>query len=148
MPRRPSSLPDPIDRPTLRIADANFNRAKEGLRVCEDICRFALGKIVLTKKFSGLRHRLTQTLKASRFSRARLLMARDTGRDPGRNLILGPKRKGLETVFVANIQRAKEATRVLEEITKPWDPGASRALQRLRFKIYALEKKTSGLFTT
>ena len=47
----------------LRVIDANFNRAKEGLRVCEDVCRFWLDEEVLTKKFKSLRHRLTDEIK-------------------------------------------------------------------------------------
>ena len=46
----------------LRVIDANFNRAREGLRVCEDVCRFFCDHKSLTVKYKLLRHELTQAV--------------------------------------------------------------------------------------
>ena len=45
-----------------RVIDANINRAKEGLRVVEDICRFILDNEQLTDKIKHNRHILTQAI--------------------------------------------------------------------------------------
>src|SRR5262245_52944153 len=49
---------------TLRILDANLNRATEGLRVIEDYCRFALDDRHLTQRCKQLRHDLVTILGA------------------------------------------------------------------------------------
>ncbi len=41
-----------------RIIDANINRTKEGLRVCEEIARFILESRSLTSKFKTIRHKI------------------------------------------------------------------------------------------
>ena len=42
----------------LRIIDANANRLREALRVCEDIARFILSDKRATQEFKSLRHRV------------------------------------------------------------------------------------------
>ena len=46
----------------LRIIDANLNRAREGLRVCEDISRFALGDKTATRALKSIRHGATDLI--------------------------------------------------------------------------------------
>ena len=46
----------------LRVIDANYNRAKEALRVAEDMLRFVLNSKALSSRCKLLRHRLTQIL--------------------------------------------------------------------------------------
>ncbi len=46
-----------------RVLDANINRAKEGLRTCEDTARFILNDETLAKKFKKLRHDITGITK-------------------------------------------------------------------------------------
>jgi len=41
-----------------RILDANVNRAAEGIRVVEDICRFNFENENLTKKLRKTRHKV------------------------------------------------------------------------------------------
>jgi len=41
-----------------RVLDANFNRAREGLRVTEEVARFILEDPQLTARLKDLRHRL------------------------------------------------------------------------------------------
>ena len=47
------------DKALYRILDANFNRTKEGLRVCEDLCRYNWDQRTLTRAFKDVRHELT-----------------------------------------------------------------------------------------
>ena len=70
----PSSTTDLSVR---RILDANLDRAREGLRVLEDWCRFGLNHHDLTDKLKHLRQSLGQ------WHTADLRAARDTPNDTG-----------------------------------------------------------------
>ena len=48
----------------LRIIDANFDRASEGLRVVEEYARFVLDDSGLTDQAKALRHRLISALRS------------------------------------------------------------------------------------
>ncbi|HAJ56223.1 MAG TPA: hypothetical protein DCL35_00450 [Candidatus Omnitrophica bacterium] len=135
-----------IFRGSYRIIDANLNRAKEGLRVCEDICRFNLKDARLSAELSRMRHDLTLISKRSRLDQYMLFENRDAGDDIGRSFSLGPKRKSFKGIFLANSQRVKEALRGLEEFFKVFDNEASKKIQKLRFKFYAFEKRSVQRF--
>jgi hypothetical protein len=126
----------------LRILDANFNRTAEGLRVCEDIARFILDDRPLTKAFKNVRH---DTLEAVKFFKlAELRSARNIEEDVGTQTIKHElKRKKISDIFFANIQRAKESLRVLEELAKLLSPKLSEKFKKLRYELYALEKKAT-----
>jgi len=124
-----------------RILDANFNRAKEGLRVCEEIARFHLRQAQITKKLRFLRHRLTVILKNSGINQAELFSSRDSEKDLGRNFKGCTPRKSFRGIFMANAQRVKESLRVLEEFLKTTKKSSSQDIQKLRFIFYDLEKK-------
>jgi len=124
----------------LRIVDANFNRAKEGLRVCEDICRFVIDSKSLTRNFKDVRHDLTEIISSLKFKT--VIVARNIEGDIGKGSTVSEfKREKLFDVFVANSQRAKESVRVLEEFSKLLDIKLAQKLKSLRYKIYAYEKK-------
>ena len=129
-----------------KVLDANFNRAKEGLRVCEDIARFHLKSADLTKKLARLRHRITAISRTPHIDQQRLFRARDTQTDCGKALSIGPKRQSFKNIFMANAQRVKEALRVLEEFFKLIDSATSKKLQKLRFDFYAIEKQAVERF--
>lgn len=130
--------------PIERIIDANINRAKEGTRVCEEIARFVLNSAALTQSFKEARHRVDAIVKKLPGA-GRFIGTRDSSTDVGRpSDSLEARRQGIEAVFYANIQRVKEALRVLEEFGKLISPEASRAFKRLRYDIYELEKKTAS----
>ena len=129
-----------------KVLDANLNRTKEGLRVCEDIARFHLKSAALTKKIARLRHRVTAINRASSIDQQRLFRARDTQTDCGKALSIGPKRQSFKNIFMANAQRVKEALRVLEEFFKLIDSATSKKLQKLRFDFYAIEKQAVERF--
>jgi len=136
----------PITKNSLyRIIDANFNRAKEGLRVCEDVCRFELNHKRLTSDLKRLRHQLTDSVW--QFSLKRLVSARGIEEDVGKSSIPSEfKRKNLEDIFYANAQRVKESIRVLEECAKLLNKDSTRQFKRLRYQMYALEKKVAKQF--
>jgi len=126
-----------------RIIDANINRAKEGLRVCEEITRFILDNYNLTTEFKKIRHRTDAILRY--FPRnTELLKERESLRDVGRKIYINElKRKDYRDIFFANIQRVKESIRVLEEFTKLINKDIAVKFKRLRYAIYELEKKAA-----
>ncbi|MDD3087611.1 MAG: thiamine-phosphate pyrophosphorylase [Candidatus Omnitrophica bacterium] len=124
-----------------RIIDANINRAKEGLRVCEDITRFILDNRQFTSALKRIRHRLS-FLSDSLMPKALLLKERSSVDDVGRFLKADElKRSGIGDIFLANIQRAKESIRVLEECSKLINVKAALGFKELRYKTYEIEKK-------
>lgn len=124
----------------LRVLDANFNRSKEALRVIEDIFRFVLPNDKLRKKSRALRHSLDEITKNKIFKEA--ILSRDSQFDPGRRVdVLELNRKTTSDVLYANLQRAKESVRVLEEFLKIISPQKVRLLKKIRYDIYSLEKK-------
>ena len=130
-------------KPLYRILDANFNRAKEGLRVCEDLCRYNWNQRTLTRAFKDVRHGLTGIMTGLDIQKA--LEARHIQGDVGRaTAVSESKRMDLNSVFWANSQRVKESLRVLEEVTKLIDSRISAKLKTLRYKVYALEQKVIG----
>ena len=127
-------------RSLYRILDANFNRAKEGLRVCEDLCRYIWEQRTFTRAFKDVRHELTQVMAGLDIQK--VLEARHIQGDVGRaTSVSESKRTDLNSVFWANSQRVKESLRVLEEVTKLMDACVSNKLKILRYKVYALEQK-------
>ncbi|MFH0877300.1 MAG: thiamine-phosphate pyrophosphorylase [Candidatus Omnitrophota bacterium] len=131
---------------SYRLIDANFNRAKEGLRVCEDIVRFHLNHARLTQKFKNIRHRLSAILKSANIDPLGLIQERNIRRDVAKISCLSKKKASFCQIFLANMQRTKEALRVLEEFLKLFDKTATRKIQHLRFQCYALEQETIKKF--
>lgn len=126
------------EKNVYRLIDANFNRASEGLRVCEDISRFILGNKELSERFKGLRHSLFLVKKD--FAYKQLLQARDTERDVGREIEDNLK-KNWQEVLTANLQRIKESVRGLEEFSQFLNSKRFKQLQKIRFEIYKIEKQ-------
>ena len=132
-----------IKKDIFRIVDANFNRSREGLRVCEDISRFALNSPAITADLKSVRHGVSSLIKKSGISRAVLSEARDSDKDIGRcsKTPSEMKRSDLYDIFAANIERVKESIRVMEELYKLIDVKSSSKFCDLRFKVYSIEKK-------
>ena len=131
-----------MSRELLRVIDANYNRAKEALRVTEDIARFYLADARLTSRYKRARHDLTKALLGFKMPYRRLVEARDSKEDVGRaGLIRDKKKPGWKDIFLSNLKRAEEAVRVLEEFSKMVEPNETSRLQRLRFRLYELEKE-------
>ncbi|MDP1853876.1 MAG: thiamine-phosphate pyrophosphorylase [Candidatus Omnitrophota bacterium] len=124
------------------VIDANLNRAKEGLRVCEDTARFILINKRLFKKIRRLRHAITEATLSQNLDPAKVLKFRKSGDDLGRKPHrLEKNRKNVSDVFLANFQRVKEALRVLEEFSKLINLRLSDKFKKLRFRLYSLEKE-------
>lgn len=126
----------------LRIIDANYNRAKEALRVCEDIARFLMNDSRLTARFKRCRHELTRILLKLPVPYRKLVKSRDSRQDVGRSSQIRDRRgkPSWKDLMAANLKRGEEATRVLEEFAKMWAPVQASAFQKLRFRLYELEK--------
>ena len=136
----------------FRILDVNLNRATEGLRVVEEVCRFVLEDGRLTLAVKKLRSELFKIIRLSEYQRGeypsiriseKLIGARKVLGDVGRELY--PKSEGrrinIESVFRANMKRTQEAVRCLEEFSKMIKPKFGRAFKAVRFQLYDLEKK-------
>jgi thiamine-phosphate pyrophosphorylase len=123
----------------LRILDANFNRAREGLRVVEDGVRFILDDGALTRKVKKVRHALSRKY-AGLFCGVTALAARDSEHDAGREYDTAAK-TGAGDIIVRNLMRSSEALRCLEEYGKSLKPEAAVAFHDLRFDVYRLEKE-------
>ena len=126
-----------------RIIDANLNRSREGLRVCEDIARFALNSKPITTELKSVRHRISDIVKDHARELNMLSGSRDSDSDVLRHSRFAAemKRRGLPDIFAANIERVKESLRVLEELFKLIDVKSSSKFCSLRFKVYSTEKK-------
>jgi thiamine-phosphate pyrophosphorylase len=125
---------------TLRMIDANRNRAAEGLRVAEDYCRFALGDRQLTAFCKQLRHELTTALAA--LPEAALLAARETQQDVGTIVTTTQEgtRTSLASIAAAAWPRVQQALRVIEECLKLSDPQTAATIEALRYRAYTLAK--------
>jgi thiamine-phosphate pyrophosphorylase len=130
-----------MDKAIFRIIDANFNRAREGLRVAEDFCRFALNNQLLSGKCKQIRHQLCGAV--SRFGSQQLIAARDTQNDVGCNLRIAEqmKRASLEDCVSAGFARTTEALRVISESAATFDTALAQVFEKLRYDCYVLEKE-------
>ena len=125
-----------------RIIDANINRAKEGLRVCEEITRFVLNSRKFTQELKKIRHAIDSIVK--QFSSVDLLEVRSSLKDDGRTIYANElKRKNLQDIFFLFFQRVKESIRVLEEFAKLESWGLAVKFKRIRYDIYYIEKKVA-----
>lgn len=127
----------------LRIVDANANRAREGLRVLEDLARFALADSGLTERSKALRHDVALTVGALAPDPSALLAARDTESDVGTEIAGAAegRRPAPADLCAANANRAAEALRVLEETAKLLaraDLGAR--FERARYTLYTFHR--------
>jgi thiamine-phosphate pyrophosphorylase len=122
-----------------RILDASFNRAREALRVLEDLARFHAGDAALAAELKDARHRLD---REARPHAAELLRARDSEGDVGRDgdrPVAGPR--PLAEVAAANLKRAQEAMRTIEEVAKGRFPSMAAAAHGLRYGLYGVERR-------
>ncbi|TFH41734.1 MAG: hypothetical protein E4G96_04925, partial [Chrysiogenales bacterium] len=128
------------DRRVYAAIDANLNRAMEGLRVSEDILRFCMGRADLSVRLKEARHRIREA--AGQFPREKLLGGRNVEADAQKFLDLEGERKrgSLADLFSANLHRAMEAVRSLEEFGKLVLPDMTdNPFQAIRFFLYQFE---------
>ena len=123
------------DNNLYRIIDANLNRLKEGIRVCEDIRRYSFNDSKNAYRLKDLRH------KASFKDYEKLISSRDIKNDPLKKTTSSESsRMDLDSVFVANIKRAQESARVLEEVMKIIDTKEAEKFKKIRYELYDIER--------
>lgn len=142
-----NGTPERFAGASLRLYDANLNRASEGLRVAEDVCRFHLDLPGLAGELKEMRHLLLSLEPGADISREDLLRARDIEGDVGRDSQTPESSRGpvdLTETAHRNLRRAAEAIRVLEEVSRGLgeDPVA---LRELRYRSYSVEKAILSL---
>lgn len=125
-----------------RILDANFNRAREGLRVVEEVARFVLSDAALASKVRELRHRLSRCQESFPAKGAALVAARDVEGDVGSGALSFRDPQTIGELAAANFKRVQEALRVLEEYARLCRVKAP--FQEMRFLAYALEQEITG----
>ena len=128
-------------REVYRILDANFNRAREALRVVEDCGRFALNDPAVTAMAKNLRSQIkevTVDLPANE-----MIVSRDTPGDIGTELTspTEPERQDLADVASAACKRMTEALRTIEEYVKFVAPAQTIKVERMRYDAYTLEQR-------
>lgn len=134
-----------LDNTINRIIDANINRAKEGLRVCEEITRFILEDVSLTSALKKIRHNISSLQKGSFFPEKELIKKRSALTDIGKNIYMQElKRNGIEDILFANMQRVKESLRVLEEFSKLKNRASALKFKDIRYQTYNIEKNIAG----
>jgi thiamine-phosphate pyrophosphorylase len=118
-----------------RILDANFDRAREGLRIIEEWCRFALDDTHMANECKQMRQELGQ------WHTPEIRSARNTAGDVGTALSHPHEehRAGIEQLLQANLCRVQEALRVLEEYGKLYSATLGSGCKQMRYRVYTLE---------
>jgi len=129
-----------MEHAVYRIIDANFNRAREAIRVVEEFCRFSLNSVPLTERARQIRHELSAAI--GKLDAGRLISSRDTLGDVGLGKTVERQlaRGNLKDCFTAGCKRLTEALRVLAEMTQTQDRSVAETIEKLRYAAYTLEK--------
>ena len=129
-----------MERAVYRIIDANFNRAREAIRVMEEFCRFSLNSTALFERTKQLRHELSSTI--SPLDAQRLVANRDTIGDVGVGKTVEKQlhRESLADCCTAACKRLTEALRALAEVIQTQNTSAAQKIENLRYAAYTLEK--------
>lgn len=124
----------------FRILDANKNRAVEGLRTVEEFFRFVVSNETITRKLKEFRHSLCAACRDTADS---WLLQRDSDADVGGKIqgVAEYSRSDFNAIIAANLSRAGESLRVLEEYSKTFDSSLGAAIEKLRYQFYDLEKE-------
>jgi len=128
-----------------RLLDAVGNRLEEALRTVEDQLRFRHALAALPAEWRRLRHEAA-ALRRTALGGVPAALARDVAGDPGRpeSAPAAAPHSGGGAVLSANIARAREAARSLEEELRRGSGSLARDAERLRYRIYSLEGATLG----
>ncbi|MBX3380445.1 MAG: thiamine phosphate synthase [Phycisphaeraceae bacterium] len=125
-----------------RVIDANSNRAREALRVLEDLARLRLDHSELSRSLKRLRHDLTAALGQLPIDRAQMLAWRNTAADVGAQAGAEPlpARASESAIASAASSRLGESLRVLEESSKAIGGAmeVATSIERLRYRAYDL----------
>ncbi len=129
-----SVIPNP-DKKVAQLIDANLDRAREGLRVIEEWCRYVIQNKELITKIKDYRHQLGSNHKEIYKS------ARSAYSDQGSGLThpSQEERTNELQIVMANFARVQEALRVLEEFSRNSDQNLHKISSTMRYEIYQLE---------
>ncbi len=125
------------------MIDANANRAREGLRVMEDIARFVLDRGDLSAAAKQIRHDLADAVSQAAGTSFARLASRDVEGDVGTSISTPSesRRGGWHDLALAAAGRTTEALRVLEESAKMLgQPDAAARIEQCRYRTYTLER--------
>ena len=130
-------------REIYRILDANFNRAREAIRVAEDCGRFAFNDPAVTAMAKNLRNDLREVLRY--MPQQEFIVCRDTPGDIGTEITSPGEtmRSDLPDVATAACKRLTEALRTIEEYSKVVAPSQTFKVERMRYNAYTLEQRLS-----
>ena len=118
-----------------RLIDANLNRLREGIRVCEDIERYINDNKKLSQKLKSIRH------EARVKDGDIYLKSRDIVGDVLKETTLSEtSREDIKSIQISNIKRAQESARVLEESLKLIDAKEAEKFKQIRYGLYDIEK--------
>ena len=125
------------DQYVAQLIDANLDRAREGLRVVEDWCRFGLKDLALSAQLKDLRQKLG-SLHERKYK-----YARNTSTDKGLGLDHPCQldRNSPDKIIEANCSRSQEALRVLEEFSRKRNDCLAKTAKDIRYELYDLEIK-------
>ena len=120
------------DTRVARLIDANLDRAREGLRVIEDWCRFGLDRQDLVIPLKDWRQQLGQ-LHADCYRKAR-----STATDAAAGLSHPAQQTRTDStrVLKANASRVQEALRVIEEFARTGDSALAQTAASIRYALY------------
>ena len=126
-----------MQQAVYRILDANLDRAREGLRIIEEWCRFGLNSSSLAEECKKMRQELAVLHSWE------IRQARDTQGDVGTELSHPGEeiRDSIESLLQANLARVQEALRVLEEYGKLYSSNVKMGsvCKALRYRVYTIE---------
>lgn len=126
-----------------RVLDANLNRLREGVRVLEEYYRFIVEDVPMATRLKEVRHHIREIDDG--IDHSLLFEARDSENDPFASGVVAKEaeRSGFKELLAANMRRAQEAARVLEEYLKLIDGlvSLSYIAKDIRFALYSIEKK-------
>jgi len=111
--------------------------------VAEDVARFVLNQPRLLNRLKKLRHEVTTAEKSLFKSHQLRSLARDVAKDLGRGNRerSEKKRETPGELLRANLKRAQEALRSLEEFSKLLKHPSSSRFKRLRYECYKIEEE-------
>lgn len=133
-------LPHLVNADVLRLIDANYNRAREGLRVVEDYARFVRDDDETVQRVKNVRHALMRALW-NLLNDA--VLHRDVANDVGTQITTSgeSQRADLHAVVAANSRRVPEALRAIEEASKTIDAAIGRSVEQIRYDYYTIEQR-------
>ena len=89
-----------------RILDANLNRAREGIRVTEEVARLYFDDAKMSSKFKRLRHELTR-VAIKNFDQEKLMTFRDSEKDVGADTMGSLEKRRVDLNSILKFYRTK-----------------------------------------